>query len=239
MGNSVYAALTRQSGLMKEMQAIAHNMSNMATTGFRAEGVVFAEHVKAMGPDHPSMSFATADGHVTRQAQGTLTQTGGEFDFAIEGEGFFQVETANGVRLTRSGAFFPSPEGELLTADGHPVLDAGGAPVFVPADAGQIALAGDGTLSVNGDPLAQLGIVRPVDGAQIQREDGVRFAVDGEVEPVETPTVFQGFLEGSNVDPVTEIARMIQVQRAYEMGQGFLEKEDERMRGVMSLISRN
>jgi flagellar basal-body rod protein FlgF len=238
MSNSIYASLTRQSGLMKEMQTIAHNMANSATTGFRSEGLVFSEHVKATGEGQPSISYATADSHATRFAQGTMAQTGGTFDFAIEGDGFFQIETPAGERITRSGAFFPSPEGELLTADGHRVLDAGGAPVFVPADAGTIALAPDGTLSVDGNPLAQLGIVTPAEGATLEREDGVRFVVNGDVDPVAAPTVMQGFLEGSNVDPVSEIARMIQVQRAYEMGQGFLEKEDERVRGVMALITR-
>lgn len=238
MGNTVYASLTRQSGLLKEMQAIAHNVANLATTGFRAEGVVFAEHVTALGGDQASISFATADAHVTKHLQGALTETGGQYDFAIEGDGFFQVETPNGLRLTRSGAFFPSLEGGLVTAEGYPLLDAGGAPVFVPADAGSVELAADGTLSVNGDPLAQVGLVRPAEGSLLTREDGVRFAVEGDVEPVEAPTLFQGFLESSNVDPVSEIARMIQVQRAYEMGQGFLDKEDERLKGVMSLITR-
>lgn len=238
MSNSVYASLTRQSGLMKEMQSIAHNMANTATTGFRTEGVIFSEHVKAMGESNDSMSFATADSHRTSMAQGTLTQTGGTFDFAIEGDGFFQIETANGVRITRSGAFFPTAEGELVTPDGNRLLDAGGAPVFVPADAGTIALAQDGTLSVNGNPLAQIGLVMPQPDATLVREDGVRFAVEGTTEPVETPTIIQGFLEGSNVDPVGEIARMIQVQRAYEMGQNFLEKEEDRLRSIMSLIQR-
>lgn len=238
MSNSVYAALTRQSGLMKEMQSIAHNMANSATTGFRTDGVIFSEHVKSMGAGNDSMSFATADGHRTGMVQGTITQTGGSFDFAIEGDGFFQVETANGVRITRAGAFFPTAEGELVTADGNRLLDAGGAPVFVPADAGKVALAQDGTLSVNGNPLTQIGLVTPLEGATLVREDGVRFAVEGDVDPIEEPTILQGFLEGSNVDPVGEIARMIQVQRAYEMGQNFLEKEEDRLRSIMSLIQR-
>ncbi|MEM9581647.1 MAG: flagellar hook-basal body complex protein [Pseudomonadota bacterium] len=238
MSNSVYAALTRQSGLMKEMQSVANNIANMATTGFRADGVIFSEHVKATGPGQESISFATADGHRVAATQGTLTQTGGTFDFAIEGEGFFQIETANGIRLSRAGAFFPTAEGELVTADGNRVLDAGGAPVFVPADAGTIALAQDGTLSVNGNPLTQIGLVKPQEGATLVREDGARFAVDGDTEPVEDATILQGFLEGSNVDPVNEVARMIQVQRAYEMGQNFLNKEDERLRSIMSLIQR-
>ncbi|MDA8746714.1 flagellar hook-basal body complex protein [Litoreibacter sp.] len=238
MANSIYASLTRQTGLMKEMQSIAHNIANSATTGFRADGVIFSEHVKAMGPGHESMSFATADSHKMSMTQGTITQTGGQFDFAIEGDGFFQVETANGVRITRSGAFFSTTEGDLVTADGNRVLDAGGAPVFVPSDAGRVALAQDGTLSVNGNPLAQIGLVQPEEGATLVRENGARFAVEGVLEPVENPTILQGFLEGSNVNPVGEIARMIQVQRAYEMGQNFMEKEEDRLRSIMSLIER-
>lgn len=239
MSNSIYTALTRQSGLMKEMQSVAHNIANSATTGFRADGIVFSEHVKAVGQSQPSISFAVADAHVTRSTQGSLTQTDGQFDFAIEGDGFFQVQTSEGLRITRSGAFFPTPQGELVTADGYPVLDIGGAPIFVPADAGDVKLASDGTLSVSGAPLAQIGIVTMAEGSTLVRESGVRFAVDGEVEPVEQPQVLQGFLEGSNVDPVGEIARMIQVQRAYEMGQNFLEKEEERMRSIMSLVTRS
>lgn len=238
MSNPIYASLTRQTGLMREMQSIAHNIANTATTGFKSDAVIFSEHVKATGAGQPSMSFATAEGHMTRSAQGSMTQTGNRYDFAIEGDGFFQVETEAGLRLTRAGAFFPTPEGELVTADGNRVLDAGGAPVFVPADAGDLELAPDGTLSANGNPLAQLGIVQPAEGANVTREDGVRFAVDGDIEPVETPTVLQGFLEGSNVDPVGEIARMIQVQRAYEMGQNFMDKENERLRSIMSLVGR-
>lgn len=238
MGNSVYATLTRQSGLMKEMQSVANNMANSATTGFRSNGVVFSEHVKSTGTVQPSISFATADAHITDLTQGTVTQTGSPFDFALQGDGFFQTETPAGIRLTRSGAFFPTPEGQLVTADGYPVLDTGGAPVFIPADAGDVSLAADGTLSVNGNPLAQVAVVQPAEGSTLSREDGVRFVVNGEVEAVANPNVMQGFLEGSNVDSVSQIARMIQVQRAYEMGQNFLEKEDERMRSIMSLVTR-
>ncbi len=82
-----------------------------------------------------------------RCVQGPLTQTGGRFDFAIEGEGFFLIETPAGQQLTRAGAFTPSAEGELVTPDGHRVLDAGGAPIFVPPDATAISVAADGTMS--------------------------------------------------------------------------------------------
>ncbi len=223
---------------MREMQTVANNIANMATTGYRSENVIFSETIKSMGAEQPSISFATAKGRSTELAQGGLTQTGGTFDFAIEGDGFFQVLTPAGERLTRNGAFFASPNGELVTSEGFPVLDPGGAPVFVPVDVGEISVSADGTISANGDPLGQIGVVQPSEGTQLLREDGVRFRADGPTEPVDSPAVFQGFLESSNVDPVSEIARMIQVQRAYEMGQSFLDKEDERLRGVMSLVTR-
>ena len=93
MDNASYTALTRQSGLMNELQVLANNIANASTTGFRAEEVMFSEHVKALGPGTESLSMATANVRDTIMTQGSLTQTGGTFDLAIEGEGFFVVET--------------------------------------------------------------------------------------------------------------------------------------------------
>lgn len=238
MDNAIYATLTRQSGLMREMRAVANNIANVSTTGFRREGVLFAEHVAALGGAEPSLSMSHANGRHVDLAQGPLAQTGGTFDFAIEGEGFFQIETAEGVQLTRAGSFTPSAEGELLTADGHRLLDVGGAPVFVPTDARAIAVAQDGTLSADGAPLAQIGIVLPADRTSLRHGGGTRFAYEGEVEPAEGAVLLQGYVEESNVDPISEIARMIEVQRAYEMGQTFLDREDERIRSTISTLSR-
>lgn len=238
MSNSVYAALTRQSGLLKEMSVVANNVANAATTGFRAEGVLFAEHIRDLGNGASSLSMAHADGRVTDFGQGTLSQTGGTFDFALEGDGFFLVETPAGVRLSRAGSFTPSPEGQLVTPEGYPVLDAGNAPLFVPGDAGQIAVAPDGTISADGVPVGQFGLVIPEEGAALTREDGVRFQTDGVLEPALEARVLQGFVENSNVQPVTEITRMIEVQRAYEMGQSFLEREDNRLRSILNLVDR-
>lgn len=238
MSNSVYATLTRQSGLWKEMQVVANNIANAATTGYRGEGVIFAEHVKSIGSNAPSLSMAVADGRRTQWDQAQLTQTGGTFDLAIEGDGFFQIETPNGLRLSRAGAFIPTPEGTLATPEGYLLLDAGGAPVFVPGDAQSIAVSSDGTISADGAPLGQIGLVIPEEIDQLVREDGVRFRTDAALLPSEDAVILQGFLEGSNIDPVGEVARMINVQRSYEMGQAFLEREDERLRSIMTLIEK-
>ncbi|WP_296426018.1 flagellar hook-basal body complex protein [Yoonia sp.] len=238
MDNASYTALSRQSGLMQEMRAVANNIANASTTGFRAEGVMFSEHVKALGPGTESLSMANAAVRDTVMTQGGLSQTGGAFDLAIEGDGFFLIETPGGQRLTRAGAFRPNENGDLVTADGYQVLDAGGAPVFVPQGVGQIGISPDGTISAGGQPIGQIGLVIPSDANQMIRESGVMFDSRGGFEPVPDPRMMQGFLEDSNVNPILEVSRMIEVQRAYELGQSFLDNEHERIRGVIQSIGR-
>lgn len=232
-----YTTLTRQSGLMHEMQVVANNIANLSTAGFRREGVVFSEYVKRL-EDDPSLSMARASGRVVDLTQAGLAQTGGTFDFAIQGEGFFLVETSQGSRLTRAGSFTPSPEGELVTPEGHKLLDQGGAPVFVPPDARDVALAQDGTLSSAGQPLAKIGLWAPMEITDLRHQSGTLFTADAGIGPVEGAVVLQGQLEESNVNPVSEIARMIDVQRAYELGQAFLDREDQRTRGVIQTLGR-
>lgn len=231
-----YTTLNRQSGLMREMAVVANNIANASTTGFRREGVVFSEVIAGMDQD-PSLSMAHASGRHVDLTQATLAQTGGSFDFAIQGGGFFLIETPQGERLTRSGSFTPSAEGELVTPDGFRLLDAGGAPIFVPPDARAVALARDGTLSANGQPIAQIGLWQPADPMALRHQSGTLFD-GGTLEPVEDGIVMQGMLEDSNVQPVSEITRMIEVQRAYELGQKFLDAEDERVRGVIQALGR-
>lgn len=161
MDNAIYSTLSRQSGLMQEMRAVANNIANISTAGFRREGVVFSEYVAGLDGAEPSLSMAFAHGREVDLQQGALAQTGGALDFAIEGEGFFKIETPSGEQLTRAGNFSLSAQGELLTADGLRVLDMGGSPILVPPGAGPISLAADGTLSTDGQPLAQIGVFCP------------------------------------------------------------------------------
>lgn len=236
METAGYATLSRQSGLIREMRLVANNIANAATTGYRQEGLVFSEYVRS-GPQGASLSMARGHVRNTSFEQGQLTRTGGRFDLAIEGDGFFLVETPAGERLTRSGSFSPNAEGDLVTMDGFRVLDAGGAPVFVPPGA-DIDIAADGTLSTEGRPLGQIGLYRPADPLALRREDGVMFESPAGVEPAEEARMLQGFLEGSNVNPIGQVARMIEVQRAYEMGQSFLETEHDRIRNAVKTLLR-
>lgn len=236
MENAGYTTLTRQSGLMREMRIVANNIANAATSGYRQEGLVFSEYVQSVD-GASSLSMGQGNVRNTSFQQGALTQTGGTFDFAIEGDGFFLVETPAGERLTRSGAFSPNAQGDLVTMDGYRVLDAGGAPVFVPPGAADIAVSSDGTISSEGDPIGQIGVVQPLNAREMVREDGVMFRADEGYEPAENARVLQRFVESSNVDSVLQITRMIEVQRAYELGASFLEAEDERVRQSLKALS--
>lgn len=234
MESTGYVTLTRQTGLLREMQMVANNIANSATAGFRREGVVFSEFVRSAGPA-PSLSMARGETRQVDLSEGALVQTGGQLDFAIRGEGFFLIQTPDGERLTRAGAFSPGPDGGLLTTDGNRLLDASGAPVVLPQAARQIKLGADGTLTADGEPVAQIGLWLPSDPLTLRHVAGTLFAAERTI-PTEGAEFVQGALEESNVEPVAEIARMIEVQRAYELGQGFLDREDERMRAMIRTL---
>ncbi len=237
MDATTYTTLGRQSGLMREMQVVANNIANISTTGFRREGVVFAEHIKRL-EDAPSLSMARASGRQIDLSQAGMSETGSMWDFAIQGSGFFLIETPQGQQLTRAGSFTPNAEGELVTPDGYRLLDEGGAPLFVPPDARTTTLARDGTLSADGVPVARIGLWQPTDPNALLHQAGTLYSAPSGVEPAEEAALFQGFVEDSNVNPVSEVARMIEVQRAYEMGQRLLERDDERVRSVIQTLGR-
>ncbi len=235
--DTAYVTLSRQSGLMNEMRLVANNIANANTTGYRAQGLVFSEFVRDVR-GNPSLSMSRAEVRNTSQQQGVLTETGGQFDFAIEGDGFFMVETPEGNRLTRAGSFSPNAEGDLVAPDGARVLDSNGSPVFIPPDAASIDVGSDGTLSVEGQLLGQIGVYRVEDLKDLVREGNTRFSTTGNIDPVDEPVVLHRFLEGSNVNAIAQVTRLIEIQRAYELGQSFLETEHERVRGALKALMR-
>lgn len=237
MDNAGYVTLTRQNGLMRELQAVAHNIANASTTGFRREGVIFSEYVRGLQGSEAALSMARGDARQTWLNQGGLNFTGGQLDLAIEGEGFFRIETDQGERLTRAGHFSIDAQGEIVNHDGYRLLDDGGAPIMVPPGA-QLAVSRDGTISADGEPVAQLGMVRPEDPSQLSRVAGTLLEARGGLLPAEDSVIHQGFLEESNVNPMAEMARLIEVHRAYEAGQKFLDREDERIRAVIQTLGK-
>lgn len=237
MDNSLhYLAVNRQVGLAAEMDMIANNIANVSTTGFRREGLAFTEFVLA-AETGDSVSMADLGARFASELPGTVTMTGGRFDIAIEGDGYFVLENGEGPILTRAGAFQTSQDGFLVTPNGDRVLDIGQAPIVIPLEAKDILIAPDGTISAAGEPIAQIGVVDAPRETLSRFGDTAFRAEEDAFEPVAFPKIRQGALEGSNVDPVLEIARMIEVTRAYEMTQSVIEDEDERIREAIRKIS--
>jgi flagellar basal-body rod protein FlgF len=236
MDSAGYVSLSRQSGLMSEMRTIAQNIANSSTVGYRAEALVFSEYIKTSGDE--SVSMATARSRFIDTSQGVLDKTGGVFDFAVEGDGFFRIETDNGERLTRAGNFALNADGEMVTTEGYRVLSADAAPIVIPPGEGRIAVSGDGEISTGEGVIAQLGIA-DVDPKTLRREGDNLFSSTGAIEAAEDPRVVQGFLEKSNVNPVEAIARMVEVQRAYELGKGMMDREHERMTKLIQTVGRS
>lgn len=227
MSNAVYASLARQQGLMQELQLVANNIANASTTGYKSDRAIFAEMIVGTGAETPSLSMGSLAAHNFQLEQGALDVTGATFDLAIQGDGFFAVETPAGQRLTRAGHFMRSPDSQLVDPQGHPVLGAGGNPITIPQDAAAISIAADGSLSADGELIDQVGVFLPQ--GQLRRDSNTYFEAPDGTLPAERPNVVQGALEKSNVSPVLEVARMIDVQRAYEAGQALLEREDQRI----------
>ena len=237
MNNAIYTTLSKQAGLSKELNSVANNIANASTAGYRREGFLFSEYVQRLGPQDRSVSQSNVGGHFFDATPGALARTGGTFDVAIDGEGFFVVETPQGERLTRQGNFQVDAEGQLVTADGHRVLGDGGSPVTIPPEASSITIALDGTIAADGAPVGQLGLVT-VDATALAREGDNLFRATSEYETIEFPKLRQGFVEASNVNAVIEVSRLIEVQRAYELNQQLMKNEDERIQKAVDAMRR-
>lgn len=240
MDNAIYATLSRQAGLLREMRVVANNVANADTTGFRREGVIFAEHMSALGPGPQggTLSMGAARGRIADLRQAALAQTSGQYDLGLEGDGFFMLATPDGNRLTRAGAFQPNAEGQIVNGDGNRLLDDGQAPITIPQGALVVSIGPDGTVSADGEPVARVGVFAVDDPAALQHRGGTLFEATTPPTPAEGTRLRQGFLEGSNVDPVFEVSRMVEVQRNYELGQSLLDREDARIRAAISGLTR-
>lgn len=234
MSMSIYATLGRQDGLVKEMEVVANNLANSSTSGYKSDRAIFAEFIVSGGRDSPSVSMGGLGGHSFDLTQSAIAFTGSDFDLALQGEGYFLVRTEAGDRLTRAAHLQISAQNELIDSNGSALLESSGNPIILPPTIERFSVGNDGSITADGELIGQIGIVLPND--QLQRDTNVYFTSPNGFTPTEQATIIQGALEQSNVSPVLEVSRMIEVQRAYEAGQAMLEREDQRLTQVISAI---
>jgi flagellar basal-body rod protein FlgF len=217
MESGLYVALSSQIALERRLDTIADNLANSNTIGFRATGVQFEDLVTGRGEN--AIAFVSAGDTFVPDVAGPLTETGNPFDFAVQGHAWFAIQTPAGVVLTRDGRFTMRETGELVTLQGHPVLDAGGAPIQLDSQAGPPRAGEDGTLRQGNRLVGAIGLYQYQPGISYTRFGNSGFIPEGRPEPIvdrQGVGVAQGFLEESNVNPVREMMRLIQVQRAFD-----------------------
>jgi flagellar basal-body rod protein FlgG len=235
------------------VDVISNNIANMNTTAFKRQRAEFQDLLyqqvsrpgaAAGGADNRAPSgiqigSGVKTGGVYRiSEQGAMTQTSNRYDMAIDGQGYFQVTMPNGdIAYTRAGSFQLSDQGELVTTDGYPVAPG----ITVPQGALDVVISKTGQVQVKMPGQAEMQDVGQLELATFVNEAGLE-AVGGNMflqsaasgQPtVATPgepgfgTVVQGFLEASNVNPVSEITALITAQRAYEMNSRVVKTADE------------
>ena len=229
MDTTSYIALSRQMALQNKMTVIAGNIANMSTTAFKAEHLGF-ETVRLDGGTPKELSYVHDRGKVRDLAPGALVPTGNALDVAIDGPGYLAVETPDGIAYGRDGHLALDAFGELVDANGFPVLDDGGAPIAVPAGAGEVTIAEDGTISTADGILGRLQLVTFADEQQMERAGSSLYRTDQAAEPVERPRMLQGYLEGSNVNGVLEMTTMMETVRAFQGTQKMLETHHDIVR---------
>lgn len=219
MDNSIYIALSKQSAAETQMAMIANNIANANTNGYKAEDVTFETFIHKAGKD--KLSYAKQAGMYRDNSQGSLDQTGNPLDLAIQGDGYFAVQTPDGERYTRSGNFSINDQGELVNTDGYKVLDQAGQSIqFQPEDR-KIKVYADGRLEVDGEERGNIGVYN-LNPASATKVGGNLYSSTEAATTVDEPRVAQGMLEGSNVKPVLEMTKMIDVQRDYDRTSKFI-----------------
>jgi flagellar basal-body rod protein FlgF len=244
MQNATYIALSGQMAMQRQMDVVANNLANLSTPGFKGEQMLFSEYV-TQSPSTEPLSYVEDAGTTRDLRQGALSKTGNPLDFAIEGSGYFTVQTPLGQRYTRNGHFQIDGQSELITSQGYPVLSDNGQPIVLPANARDVTVAPDGTISVSqaGSTLQPvLGKLQVVDFASPQAvtpaANGL-WVTDQTPQPSTTATVQQGMSEQSNVQPVVELTRMLTVSRGAGFFKTFLDQEDQRRGNAIDKLSQS
>jgi len=235
MENTSYIALSRQGALRREMSAIANNLANMNTTGYKSERMMFVDHLsRSRSGDFIAdqrLSFVRDVASYRDISEGPIKQTSNPLDVAIHGDGFFVAQAPDGTeRYTRSGSFRMDNGGQLVTQSGLPVLTDAGAPIFFAPSDTTITISGDGTVSTENGQIGKLRVVTFDDPFALQRQAGGMYSTDQLPTNKLDAQVAQGALEQSNVEGVLEMTRMIAVSRSYNSAQDILKREDERIR---------
>jgi flagellar basal-body rod protein FlgF len=220
MESGYYAACSGLIARTDALEVAANNLANINSTGYKAQREYFSSLVQDAAANTNPLNkavnnFGVLGGARVDLAPGNMERTAGELDLAIEGPGFFEVKTANGIRYTRDGNFKLSADRQLQTQDGVPVLNTEKQPMQLPS--GQVSISGDGTISVDGNVVSKISLVE-IKGGSLIPEGAANFNQQGgTVAPAVGASLRQGMLEASNLGAVAASVGLITMQRYADM----------------------
>jgi flagellar basal-body rod protein FlgF len=242
MENALLIGLSRQMALGRELDVIANNMANVTTNGFKARDARFREFLmptaKADAFPRPDqrLSYVIDAGTPLDLSTGAIETTGNPLNAAIKGDGFFAVQTPAGERYTRNGAFEISAQGQLVTSDGHLVLGQSG-PITIGPEETNVSIAPDGAVLTSQGERGRIRLVRFNQPQALANEGANLFSSAEQPQPALTSRIEGGAIERSNVKPVLEMSRLIDVNRSYTSVAGMISRMDELRRSAISRLA--
>lgn len=221
MDSTTLVSLSNQLAMFRSMDTIANNVANASTPGFKREESKFEQYLEvsppAEGQTGPQITRFVQDAGLMRDiGQGQLQSTGDTYDLAISGKGYFVIQTPQGNRYTRDGHFTLNADGQIVTADGNPLIGDGG-PINISPDDGEIAVGPDGTVTGKQGQIAKVQLVDFPNERALIKQGANLYTTTQQPTAVTDATIKQGMLEQSNVSPVLEITNLIDVSRAYQL----------------------
>ena len=218
MNTAIYVGLSRQVTLQRALQVTANNIANVDTAGFKLEQAMVREEALTPRGAADPVSYVLDQGIARDFRQGALEQTGAALDVGIEGDAFFAVETAQGVRYTRDGRFGLDAQNRLVTKAGDLVHGTGGRPIVLNPILGEPSIGQDGTVRQGLQAVGRIEVVRFPSVATLSKVGGNLFTAPEAVVPTPAPDarLHQGMVEASNVQPIIEVTNLIEITRAYE-----------------------
>jgi flagellar basal-body rod protein FlgF len=224
MSDGIYCAVSGAISQQRQLDVVANNVANAGSVGYRGDRVAFREALaQARGPGQPasSLHYVVVSRVQTDTSQGGLKQTGNPLDLALQGDGFFTIETPQGLRYSRAGSFVLDAQGVLRTPSGYPVLSGSGQkpqPITIGSRTAAITVSPDGTVSADGVSAGQLRIVRFSSPDALIKEGATLFSAQPDAAPLDAKQteIAQGFVETANVNAVGSLNELISANRSFE-----------------------
>jgi len=235
MENTLYIALSHQVAAQRNVEVLANNLANATSPGFKGDSLMFTEYVQKSGRGQ-SLSFVRDRAVFHNLSEGSLKRTENDLDVAINGRGWFAVGTAGGELYTRNGHFHLNQQGQIVNSQGDTVLGENNQPIVIGPEDTNITIAGDGTVSAGAEVRGKLKIVGFANEQAMRNVTAGLFRSPEPGQPIATPSVVQGALEESNVEPIIEMTRMMDAVRTYQQAQKMIDVEHERQRKAIDRL---